>query len=79
LYWRLFFKRSLKGIFHDGHLSKTRHIKYLLFKNKTTYYSNKKTCKKNTLWIRLEKDTLLDHWTSLIFCSYSECLSSKSS
>lgn len=48
LYWRLFFKRSLKGIFHDGHLSKTIHIIHLLLKTQLII----QTFKKNTYWIR---------------------------
>lgn len=43
LYWRLFFKRSLKGIFYDGHLSKILSVQNM------TYYSTEWPTKENIL------------------------------
>jgi len=78
LYWRLFFKRSLKGIFYDGHLSKILKCpKYDLLFNRMTYKrkhfgQGEKACIWGFIvhWMRNSKST-----TSLPGLSQDQCCS----
>ena len=60
LYWRLFFKRSLKGIFYDGHLSKILSVQNM------TYYSTEWPTKENILdKVRKSAWGFIVHWKQI--------------